>query len=139
MSALLRQQKHLVMAGLALALAVAGCQKEEIQSYRAQKDLPPPAAPTRPMANSGSMPAGHPHVDTPSRPKPKVTWTLPAGWEDVGESRMSVATFKITCKGDHEAQVAITPMGRSLEGKEAIIVNMWRTQAGQSELSEAEA
>jgi hypothetical protein len=47
---------------------------------------------------------------------------------------MSLANFNISGPNNQEAQVTITPLG-GLEGKEVAIVNMWRQQVGQSELS----
>jgi hypothetical protein len=51
---------------------------------------------------------------------------------------MSVATFKIAGDAGATAEVAVTPLP-GLSGKEAAIVNMWRQQAGQPELSDDDA
>jgi hypothetical protein len=80
------------------------------------------------------MPDGHPEIP---RAKPQLAWTLPEGWTEVPASRMSLANFNITGTAGQEAQVTVTPLA-GLEGKEVAIVNMWRQQVGQSELSPEE-
>src|SRR5438132_363251 len=50
---------------------------------------------------------------------------------------MSQATFDITGNDGKKAQVTVTPL-RGLAGKEVLIVNMWRQQAGLPELSSEE-
>ena len=69
---------------------------------------------------------------------PKLSWDkLPAGWTEAGSGQMSVASFVIAGDGGSKATVAITPLG-GLAGKETVIVNMWRQQVGQTELSDDE-
>ncbi len=81
--------------------------------------------------------ANNPHA-TMQPALPKLSWDkLPAGWTDAGTGQMSVASFVITGDGGEKVTVAITPLG-GLAGKETIIVNMWRQQVGQTELSEDE-
>lgn len=95
--------------------------------YRVAKE--PLAAP-----QSQAMPHGHPEVNAA---KPQLSWTLPAGWQEATAGRMSVATFSIAGKDGNEAQVTVTPLP-GLAGKEAMVVNMWRQQVGQPELSSEE-
>jgi hypothetical protein len=51
---------------------------------------------------------------------------------------MSLASFSISGKDNQQAQVSVTQLA-GMAGREALIVNMWRNQVGQSELSEEEA
>jgi hypothetical protein len=112
----------LLIAGAACALG--SCKREEIRVYLAPKDQPPPARNTAASA-------------TPSpRPRPQLTWTLPAGWKEASADQMSVANFTV---GEEAAgaSVNITPLP-NLEGREAMVINMWREQVGQPALEEAE-
>lgn len=122
---------------LLLPLAALGlwtsCGREEIKVYRVEKSAPPAAAGHAAHA-SAPMPDGHPEIQ---RPRPQLTWTLPEGWSEAAAGRMSVASFNIKGSGNQEAQVTITPL-TGLEGKEVAIVNMWRQQVGESELSSDE-
>jgi hypothetical protein len=113
-----------------LAAALTGCGRgEDVKVYRVSKE-PPPEQVQAPAADTQSMPAGHPEAPTA---QPKVSWTLPDGWQEIGPGKMSVASFLIRGSDGKEAQVAITPLG-NLAGKEAMIINMWRMQAGLPEL-----
>jgi hypothetical protein len=114
---------------LVTLIVLAGCNREEIKVYRVAKEQP--AAAPRPTA---AMPDGHPEIPMG---KPQLSWTLPSGWTEAGAGQMSVATFNIADKEGREAQVAVTPLS-GLNGKEVLIVNMWRKSVGQSELSSEE-
>lgn len=104
----------------ATALLCTSCRKPEIRVYLAPKDPPPSETPH-------TADDGHDHSQ-PERPRPKVTWTLPAGWLETAPASVSVAAFSV--KGDGgEAAVTITPLP-NLAGQEAMVVNMYRQQAG---------
>ena len=121
--------------GLVLAAGLSGCNRDEIKVYRVAKEKPP-AHPDHPGHPDHELPGGHPEIG--HTPSPKISWTLPAGWTELGPSRMNVASFGVSGKSNQTAQVAITPLA-GMAGKEAIIVNMWRMQVGLNELSETEA
>ena len=113
-----------------LAVVAAGCGREEPKVYRVPREKPSAAAEPSP-----SMPHGHPEVS--NRAKPKLSWTLPSGWEEAGAGEMSLATFNIAGKEGQQAQVKVTPL-HGLAGKEVPIVNMWREQVGLPELTPEE-
>jgi hypothetical protein len=108
-------------AGLLLAVIGAGCGREEIQVYTAPRETREKAAT---VANG--------------KPRPRVAWTLPKDWKEVGAGQMSVASFSIAGSGGADAQVTITPLAK-LAGRDTEIVNMWREQVGQEPLSREEA
>ncbi len=108
-----------VLLSLATVLS-AGCRKPEIRSYIAPKD-PPPAEEHYPGD-------GHDHGPPEVRPRPKVTWTLPGGWQETASNEVSVATFTVKTDAG-EGAVTITPLP-NLQGQEALVVNMYRQQAG---------
>jgi len=107
-----------------LMVLTAGCEREDVKVYRAAKEQ-------RPASQRQAMPPGHSEINAT---KPQLSWTLPAGWKEAVAGQMSLATFDITGKDDKQAQVTVTPL-RGLAGKEVLIVNMWRQQAGLPELS----
>jgi len=112
---------------LTLAVVAAGCGRDEPKVYRVAKEKPSAAL-------SPALPHGHPEINTP---KPNLSWTLPAGWEEAGAGQMSLANFNIAGQNGHKAQVSVTPL-HGLAGKEVPIVNMWRHQVGLPELTEDE-
>ena len=119
-----------LFVAVALSLGIfSGCKEEKIRVYSvAQESLPPAVAP------SGSAPAAPASVGS-TAPRPEIAYTLPAGWEDLGQTPMSLANFKIKSAAG-EATVNITPLA-SMAGQEALIVNMWREQVGQPPLAES--
>ena len=119
-----------LFVAVALSLGIfSGCKEEKILVHSvAQESLPPAAAPAT------SAPAA-PASAGPTAPRPEIAYTLPAGWEDLGQTSMSLANFKIKTPAG-EASVNITPLA-SMAGQEALIVNMWREQVGQPPLAES--
>lgn len=117
---------------LAMLAMLTSCGREEVKVYRVAK--PEPTPPDHSSHTASAMPDGHPEIQ---RAKPQLAWTLPAGWTEAPAGRMSLANFNITGTAGQEAQVTVTPLA-GLEGKEAAIVNMWRQQVGQTELSQDE-
>ena len=109
-----------------VAFGLAGCDRDDVKVYRVTKEQTPAQQPS-----AAPMPSGHPEVNAA---KPQLAWTLPSGWVQTGPGKMSVASFTIAGKDGKEAQVTVTPL-QGLAGKEALIVNMWRQQAGLPELT----
>ena len=124
-----------LLCALALAAALTGCDRKAPRAYEAPKDRP--FVPPKETAHSDDDGHGH-GKKPPARAEEKVwrpalTWTLPAGWKDAGADAANVGRFSA---GD--ASVAITAL-TSMEGKETILVNMWRQVRKQEPLEEAEA
>lgn len=124
-----RWQWHLgiFMCGILTASAA-----DKIRVYHVPKERPPAVATD---ANHIHASGENPHA-MPAQPE--VTYTVPAGWHDEGAGQMRVAGFSIRGASNQMAQVAITPLP-GMDGREALIVNMWRQQVGMPELAEAEA
>ncbi len=126
----------ILCGSLLVASLLASNGAEEIRSYRVSKELPPATIPAGHSADDGHD-HGHganPHAARATRAVPKVTYTTPEGWREAGAGDMRVAGFTITGANGQAAQVAITPLP-GMEGRESLIVNMWRQQVGLSELS----
>jgi hypothetical protein len=108
---------------------------DNIQVYRVPKERTPLLAQANPHGGGHSADDGHDHGAP--RAMPKVTYTTPEGWREVGAGEMRVAGFTIAGANGAAAQVAVTPLP-GMAGRESLIVNMWRQQVGLSELSESE-
>ena len=124
-----------LLCAFALAAALTGCDRKTVRVYDAPKDRP--FVPPTETAHSDDD--GHDHGRKPSVRdeekvwRPVLAWTLPAGWKDAGADAANVGRFAAG-----EASVAITAL-TSMEGKETVLVNMWRQVRGQEPLEEAEA
>ena len=115
-----------LLCALAFAAALAGCERKTARVYDAPKDrpfVPPKTAEQAPPAERQEEKVW----------RPALTWTLPAGWKDLGPDVANVGRLAAG-----EASVAITAL-TSMEGKETILVNMWRQVRGQEPLEESEA
>ncbi|HLZ53757.1 MAG TPA: hypothetical protein VKS19_04685 [Verrucomicrobiae bacterium] len=107
-----------------LAVALAGCGRDNVKVYRLSNDdsssaSPPPnaTAPTAPD-QSGNNPA-----------QPQLQWTLPAGWTKAAPGEMSIASFKVPGQGGAEADVTVVPLP-GMAGGNTANVNRWRGQVG---------
>lgn len=120
-----------IVPSLALAVVLlTGCRREEIRVYTAAKDAPEQAA--------GDDHEGHDHAqpaaNRAAQARPKLSWTLPEGWQEVPAGQVNAAQFSAKA-ADGEALVSLTPLP-NLAGKEAMVVNMWRQQVGQPPLEQ---
>ena len=109
-----------------LAMGLGGCKKPQIRVYLAPKEVP-----AAPVADEKPEPE-----TAPPRAKPQLSYTLPAGWSEAPANSVSLAAFAIK-DGAKEAGVNITPLP-NLAGREALVVNMWREQAGLAPIEDAE-
>jgi len=110
-------------------LILSGCEKPQIRVYTVAKEAPP-ATPAPAAAATKTAP------ERAERPRPQVTYTLPAGWEEQAGNSLSLVNFVIKSDAG-EATVNITPLA-GMQGREAAIVNMWRSQVGQPALNDQE-
>ena len=111
----------------ALAMGVSSCKKPQIRVYLAPKETH-----VEPTASTAPEPAD----SGPPRAKPQLSYTLPPGWTEATANSVSLAAFAIK-DGAKEASVNITPLP-NLAGREALVVNMWREQAGLAPIEDAE-
>ena len=128
-----RQRSLILCCSLLAASLLASNGAEEIRSYRVPKEIPQASIPA---AHSPTDGHDHGHGGM-TRAMPKVSYTTPQGWQEAGAGDMRVAGFSIAGANGQAAQVAITPLP-GMEGRESLIVNMWRQQVGLSELSAEE-
>jgi hypothetical protein len=130
---------------LCLSAALTAGAADQIQVYRVPKEKAVANLPPGHAADDGHNHGpgdGHDHgaMGNPHgvRAMPKVSYTTPEGWRELGAGEMRVAGFSIAGPNGQTAQVAITPLP-GMAGRETLIVNMWRQQVGLSELSDADA
>jgi len=124
-----------LLCAFAFAAALTGCGRKTARVYDAPKDRPfvPPAE------TAHTDDDGHDHSRKPAAReeekvwRPALTWTLPSGWKDLGPDPANVGRFSAG-----GASVAITAL-TSMDGKELLLVNMWRQVRGQPPLEEADA
>jgi hypothetical protein len=116
-----RRIASVILGSIPIACSTAGCTKADIRVYLAPRDEPRTA---------------EEKPDAP-RAKPKITYALPAGWQEASPGAANVAAFLIR-SGSTAANVAVTPLP-NLAGREEMIVNLWRDQAGLPPIGEADA
>ena len=113
-----------LLCALPLAVALAGCERKDVRVYLAPKDrpfVPPETAEETPAPKTAEV------------WRPALSWTLPAGWKDLGPDQANVGRFSVGA-----ASVAVTAL-TSMEGRESFLVDMWRKVRGLPPLDEAEA
>lgn len=122
------------------AFGVSACNREKIRVYTAAKETPqqqhdhndaPPASAenTRPPQNSNAQ-------NRLENARKSLQWKLPEGWREAEPNQVSAAQFVATGPAG-DAGINITPLP-NLQGKEAMVVNMWREQLGQPPLDPAQ-
>lgn len=109
------------MAAVALGL-VAGCDRQEIRTYRIAKETASPPPETRAPQNPAS---------------PRLRWETPPGWKEQPPSSLRVGHFIVPGPSNQQAQVTIVPLGGQAGG-DLENVNRWRAQVGQPRLPETE-
>lgn len=124
------------LGGFALCAAVllalltwTGCSDNEVRVYRVAKENT-----TQPLMAQGQLPAGHPDV---SAPKPKLTYTTPAGWAEAKPGEFRVASFTVKGENGKQADFGIFPLPGGAGGDVAN-VNRWRSQVGLEALEPEE-
>lgn len=149
---------------IVLALAAAGCRRDEISIYTVPKEsdgpgaavtapvaapLPAPTAGTPPAA----LPPGHPDILSspgmdmggaqaagiaPSAgPENRVTWKTPRGWIEKPGSGFRYATFVVPGPGGRVGDLSVTVLDGDAGGLLSN-VNRWRDQIGLPALAEPE-
>lgn len=111
-----RNSSYAIAPALLLVCVSAGCDRDDIRTYRAPKD-----ATTIPVAASGQPPA--------AAAAPVVVWTMPEGWtEEPNEQAMRLATFRA---GPGGVEVSLSAFPGDAGGDLAN-VNRWRGQLGMA-------
>ncbi len=135
------QVRRMLLPNLLAVLALAGCSRPEVVSYRVPKEIEPeiptapanaPASTNAPVAPSDSMA----NSTVPVATGPQLTWTAPASWTLAPAAPMRKATYKIAGPGG-AAELSITAFPNSTGGEFANL-NRWRGQLHLPAFSETE-
>ncbi|MGD0812118.1 MAG: hypothetical protein ABSA83_00790 [Verrucomicrobiota bacterium] len=113
----------LVVGGLAVPWAVRA--DDGIKSYAVPKEQPAPLQPAAAPQGMG-MDSSMPGSDIPVSAAP-VSWTTPAGWQELAPTSIRLGNFLIPGKGGGKAEVAIFSFPGSV-GTELDNVNRWRNE-----------
>jgi hypothetical protein len=118
------------LAPMIFALALAGCDREQIKVQQVPKDSEQSAqAPmtTQPAAAPGMQANPHSGMDMNGvGAQPQLKWTLPGGWKEKAPSEMRAASFDAGKEGQ-AADVAVIPLPTdSRPEMELSYYNMWR-------------
>jgi len=122
-----------LLAGAAL---IVGCNRDEVTVYRVAKE-------PGPGPSNAGMPPGHPgtpsgNMGNPaSSGQPKLTYKVPAGWEEVTPGEMRVASFRIKGSNNKLADAGVFPLP-GMAGGDLSNVNRWRSQVGLEPITEEE-
>ena len=107
-----------------LAVALAGCGRDNVKVYRLSNDDSSSAAPP-PNPTATTVPTSDQNGNNAAQPQ--LHWTLPAGWTEVAPGEMSVASFKVSGPNGAEADVTVVPLP-GMAGGDTANVNRWRGQ-----------
>ena len=109
-----------------LAVALAGCGRDNVKVYRLSNDDSSSAAPP-PDTTATAAPTSDQNENNAAQPQ--LQWTLPAGWTEVAPGEMSIASFKVSGPNGAEADVTVVPLP-GMAGGDTANVNRWRGQVG---------
>jgi hypothetical protein len=110
-----------ICSAVFLALALAGCDGNEVKVYKLAKD--DSAAKSQ---GDSAMPA---MAGAAATGQPQLKWDLPEGWQEVAPGEMRVASFRITGQNGKQADVSVIPLP-GMAGGDLNNVNRWRGQVG---------
>ncbi len=112
-------------------MSFSGCKRPQVHVYFAPRDEAGPGAPA-----AAAEAQDEARETVRSGPKPELLYALPTGWTKAEANSVSLAAFAIK-SGSAEANVNVTPLP-NLAGREAMVVNMWREQAGLAPIEKDE-
>lgn len=160
-----KQSKCLMLIGCLVALALAGCQNDEIRHYQVPRVENLEAEPATSGKSVRLLGAILPHgektwffklmgdadavkehkeefekfvqsVQFTSQPEPPLEWKVPEGWRREAGSDMRYATFRLGPK-DASLELTVIPLGKEAASVLAN-VNRWRDQVSLKPISETE-
>ncbi len=112
-----------------LALAAAGCRREEIQTFTTAKE---PAHPQ----NEGAAGHGAAAHGSPAASLPQLRWHVPKEWAEQPAGGMRLARFRAGPEQGPAADISVIPLP-GLSGHDADVVNIYRDRLGLPPVDEA--
>jgi hypothetical protein len=123
-----------LIAAVFVAGLLSACRRDEqIQSYTAPKESPPPAQAQPPPGMAMGDPNAMP-VTVNSAP---VHWTTPAAWKEIAPTAVRLGNFVVPGAGANKAEVTITSFPGDVGGTLAN-VNRWRRENALPDITESE-
>lgn len=119
----------LIKWGTICSVLLVGCSRDEIQTYRVDKEAAPAAAPSTSTV-SNELPPPHASPE-------KLEWTKPKGWEQKAPSAMRYASFSVVGEKGAQADFSVVTLAGEAGGVLPNI-NRWRNQLGLGPLSEGQ-
>lgn len=110
----------------------AGCGDSEVKTYRVAKEEGAPPVASQPAAPEGHDHAGHGMQGAVALPK--LSWTTPTGWKEMGPDGMRKAAFEVSGEAGKVAKVMVIPLPGA-SNIELESVNMWREELGLQPLN----
>lgn len=105
-----------------MLVLLAGCERDEIETYAVvPKEPVPPAEIVAPVQEAT---------------KPALTYAAPDGWQELPVSGMRIAAFAVT-ENDQQAQITVITL-RGQAGGALANVNRWRGQVNLSGIDQAQ-
>lgn len=114
---------RLAPLALVLLITLAGCQRDEVTSYR----VPRETSPSIPGVNAPAEAAG----------SGALVWTAPANWIDQGATSMRKGNYRIENDAGESADLSVISFPGDVGGL-AANVNRWRGQVGLPPLTPAQ-
>jgi hypothetical protein len=124
---------------LVLALAFAGCNRDQVKVQEVPKETDPAPPQLAEAASTPAMPA-NPHAGMDmggGTAQSQLKWTLPNGWQEKPLTEFRLASFDAKGKDGQVTDVSIIPMPTT--GREVDLVNMWRQQLQLPAVAAADA
>ncbi len=123
----MKKRLHLVL----IFGVLSACGKDDVQTYRLEKEGEPAAA------ASGGMTL-QPGMAVPDDATRKgVSWNTPPGWVEQPASQMRVGSFRVPGKDDRVSDVSIIPLG-AMAGTDLQNINRWRGQINLAPVAETD-
>jgi hypothetical protein len=122
-----------VLTVIGIALAAAGCKREQVTSYQTPKE----DHSVKPLSMPGMGPAmmGGNTAEPEESAPPQLKWTVPSGWVEKNDQQqqMGVGAFHVDGADGKYADIKVIPLraGGDIEQQS---VNMWRGELGLPEL-----
>lgn len=127
------------------ALALAGCDREQIKVQEVPKDSGQAEAPAATVSANASSLSVDPHAGMDmgmgmgGQSQPKLKYTVPSGWKEKDLGRMRVASFDAPTKEGQTNDVSVIPLAAMPASAELANLNMWRSAVGLPDADKAES
>jgi hypothetical protein len=126
--AFMKNRRSAALIAVAIALAAAGCKREQVTSYQTPKEDHSVKPLSMPGMGPAMMGAGASQESAP----PQLKWTAPKDWQEKS-AQMGAWAFRVEGDDGKYADIKVIPLraGPEIEQRS---VDMWREELGLPEL-----